>query len=281
MSQDGAGRRFPQFRRGKDVLGGTSAETTAGLRLFKAMAYILFRCLPIAACALAGSAGAWAAGDADLPDPSSIAFHRQMTDWSAPAPTPPAQPQSADFAARPRPERAAPPARLPYLSSRFGLRADPLGGGERMHSGIDIPGSLGSPILAADGGVVTFAGPDGGYGLMIEVDHGNGLRTRYGHLSRILVSVGSPVQRRQAIGLMGSTGRSTGSHLHFEVLRNGTKVDPLGFIGGPGRAVFVPHQTAPFIAQTAPVHISRFAQARAAEARQDGKEGCLEAGCSP
>jgi murein DD-endopeptidase MepM/ murein hydrolase activator NlpD len=150
-----------------------------------------------------------------------------------------------------------------------------------MHSGIDIPGALGSPILAADGGTVTFAGPDGGYGLMIEVDHGNGLRTRYGHLSRILVGVGSPVQREQEIGLMGSTGRSTGSHLHFEVLRNGAKVNPLGFIGGAEPRSFVPHRAEPFIAQTAPPHISRFARARAAQARDEGKEGSLEAESSP
>lgn len=221
----------------------------------------LFRCLPIAACALTVSAAAWAADD-------------------APMPAQPAPPQVARFAATPRPEHASRP-HLPYLSSRFGMRADPLGGGERMHSGIDIPGALGSPILAADAGVVTFAGADGGYGLMIEVDHGNGLRTRYGHLSRVLVSVGSPVQRQQAIGLMGSTGHSTGSHLHFEVLRNGTKVDPLGYIGGSGQTAFVPHRTEPFIAQTAPVHISNFARARAAEAQANGKEGCLEAGCSP
>ena len=239
----------------------------------------LFRCLPTAACALAGSAGAWAADDA-LPASSSAAFHQHMTDWSAPAPEPASAPR-ADFAAKPKPERAARPARLPYLSSRFGMRADPLGGGERMHSGIDIPGALGSPILAAAAGVVTFAGPGGGYGLMVEDDHGNGLRTRYGHLSRILVGVGSPVNRQQAIGLMGSTGHSTGSHLHFEVLRNGTKVDPLGFIGGAGPAPFVPHRTAPFIAQTAPVHISQFARARAAEAQKDGKEGSLEAESSP
>lgn len=238
MSQDGAVDRVPHSRCNKVGLRPACAETGPRLRLIKAMGCKSFRGLGFAACVLPFLAGALAASAAAPP--------------------------------------AAQQVHLPYLSSHFGMRADPLGGGERMHGGIDIPGALGSPILAADGGTVTFAGPDGGYGLMIELDHGNGLRTRYGHLSRILVAVGAQVQRRQEIGLMGSTGRSTGSHLHFEVLRNGRKENPVGFFGPfPPAAHFVPHEAAPFIAETAPVHISRFAQARAAHEQPSGDARCL------
>jgi murein DD-endopeptidase MepM/ murein hydrolase activator NlpD len=222
--------------------------------------------------------GAVRAADAPaLPDGSGEAFYRRMMDWSAPAPEPAAQPlaavQADTAAAAPRDAAVAPRPALPYLSSRYGIRADPFGGGERMHGGIDIPGSLGSPILAADGGVVTFAGRDGGYGLMIELDHGNGLRTRYGHLSRILVSPGTAVSREQVIALMGSTGRSTGSHLHFEVLANGRRTDPVAFLGAaPPAHRFVPHPAAPHpVREAVPAHVSRFAQARDGRAEADDK----------
>lgn len=229
---------------------------------------------PIAVCVLLVSGAAAAADGGALPDGAG-AFRRQMTAWSPPEPAP-APADAAQLAPPPQTGPTVRLQRLPRLSSRFGLRADPLGGGERMHSGIDIPGPLGSPILAADSGVVTFAGRDGGYGLMIELDHENGLRTRYGHLSRILVSVGARVPREAQIGLMGSTGRSTGSHLHFEVLQNGMRVDPLAFLGrGQAARPFVAHRTVPFIGETAPVHISRFAQANALYARTGDMHGCV------
>jgi murein DD-endopeptidase MepM/ murein hydrolase activator NlpD len=230
-----------------------------------------------AACLLLVSAGARAADHGVLPDGSGAAFHQRMLGWAAPPPET-AEPAGAiEYTPAPRVVPAAKPRALPYLSSRFGWRADPFGGGERMHSGIDIPGPMGSPILAADGGVVTFAGRDGGYGLMVELDHGNGLRTRYGHLSRILVGVGEQVRRQEAIAQMGSTGRSTGSHLHFEVLRNGTKVDPLAFLGqGTPAAAFVPHEVPPAAFEPERVHLSRYAQARAAAMQTTGKQGCLQ-----
>jgi len=131
-----------------------------------------------------------------------------------------------------RPARRAPGATLlPRLSSRFGYRRDPFHGGLKMHDGIDIPGPLGSPIRAADSGVVRFAGRAGGYGNMMEIMHADDLATRYGHLSRMLVRAGARVRRGDIIALMGSTGRSTGSHLHFEVRAHGQIVDPLREFG--------------------------------------------------
>jgi murein DD-endopeptidase MepM/ murein hydrolase activator NlpD len=131
-----------------------------------------------------------------------------------------------------RPARRAPGVTLlPRLSSRFGYRRDPFHGGLKMHDGIDIPGPLGSPIRAADAGVVRFAGKAGGYGNMMEIMHAGDLETRYGHLSRMLVPAGATVRRGDIIALMGSTGRSTGSHLHFEVRAHGRIVDPLREFG--------------------------------------------------
>ncbi|GAB7388521.1 M23 family metallopeptidase [Bacillaceae bacterium] len=110
------------------------------------------------------------------------------------------------------------------ISSGFGMRW-----GE-MHKGIDISGVSDRSILAADHGKVVFAGWDGGYGNSILIDHGNGFQTRYAHLSEIRVSSGQTVAQGQVIGIMGSTGRSTGVHLHFEVLRNSAALNPLGYV---------------------------------------------------
>ncbi len=98
------------------------------------------------------------------------------------------------------------------------------------HTGIDIAGSSGSPIVAADGGVVSFAGWQGGYGNFVAINHGNGLVTRYGHCSKLLVSSGQRVSQGQTIALRGSTGHSTGPHLHFEVLQNGSFRNPLSYL---------------------------------------------------
>ncbi len=117
-----------------------------------------------------------------------------------------------------------------YISSYFGGRADPFDGHEAIHKGVDIAGQMGSEVLAVATGVVTRAGPVSGYGNLIEINHGNGYATRYAHNEEVLVAVGDTVTRGQPIALMGSTGRSTGPHVHFEVLRNGQQVDPLAFI---------------------------------------------------
>ena len=113
------------------------------------------------------------------------------------------------------------------LTSRFGMRSHPILGGVRMHSGVDLAAPAGSPVYATAAGVVSFANWSGGYGLLVVVDHGGQLQTRFGHLSRLLVSPGQTVARGQVLGLVGSTGRSTGPHLHYEVRRGGFAVNPL------------------------------------------------------
>jgi murein DD-endopeptidase MepM/ murein hydrolase activator NlpD len=118
-----------------------------------------------------------------------------------------------------------------FISSYFGEREDPFDGQETFHKGVDFAGAKGSTVVAVAAGVVTWAGERSGFGKMIEINHGDGYVTRYGHNEKTLVSVGDTVKRGDAIGLMGSTGRSTGPHVHFEVLRNGRQVDPLSFIG--------------------------------------------------
>ncbi len=118
-----------------------------------------------------------------------------------------------------------------FISSYFGEREDPFDGQETFHKGVDFAGTKGSTVVAVAAGVVTWSGERSGFGKLIEINHGDGYVTRYGHNEKTLVSVGDTVKRGDAIGLMGSTGRSTGPHVHFEVLRNGRQVDPLSFIG--------------------------------------------------
>ncbi|MEO7240076.1 MAG: M23 family metallopeptidase [Sphingomicrobium sp.] len=125
-------------------------------------------------------------------------------------------------------------ARVPmFISSGFGRRADPIKDGVRMHDGIDLPGRLGTRVHATGSGVVSFAGWAHGYGNLVQIDHPGHLTTRYGHLSRILVARGTPVVQGAVIGEMGSTGRSTGSHLHYEVRADGVPLNPMQFVGAP------------------------------------------------
>lgn len=116
------------------------------------------------------------------------------------------------------------------FTSNFGIRSDPFQGTARMHAGVDIPGPVGTPIFATADGIIAHADRQGGYGNLVEVNHGKGIATRYGHLSKILVADGARVTRGQLIGLMGSTGRSTGSHLHYEVRIDGHAVNPVPFL---------------------------------------------------
>ena len=118
-----------------------------------------------------------------------------------------------------------------YISSYFGERADPFDGREAFHKGVDFAGNQGSSVVSVAAGVVTWAGERSGYGKLIEINHGDGYSTRYAHNERTLVAVGQTVKRGESIALMGSTGHSTGPHVHFEVLHNGRQVDPLSFIG--------------------------------------------------
>jgi murein DD-endopeptidase MepM/ murein hydrolase activator NlpD len=116
------------------------------------------------------------------------------------------------------------------ITSHFGVRRDPLGQGERRHKGLDIAAPAGTPVRAVAPGRVVFSSRAGGYGNLVVIDHGNGLTTRYAHNRNLRVSVGDPVRAGQEIAQVGSTGRSTGPHLHFEVIRNGYAVDPLAAI---------------------------------------------------
>jgi murein DD-endopeptidase MepM/ murein hydrolase activator NlpD len=122
------------------------------------------------------------------------------------------------------------PAPGKQITSLFGNRVDPFFGKLAMHAGIDFREKQGTDVIATGAGIVIHAGPAGGYGYMVEIDHGNGISTRYGHLSRILVKTGDKVEEGAVLALSGSTGRSTGPHLHYEVRRNGQAIDPLRFL---------------------------------------------------
>ena len=122
------------------------------------------------------------------------------------------------------------PIKRGWISSFFGMRTNPFSGKSEMHKGMDFAGKMGSKVFAVAGGVVTWSGSRYGYGNLVEVSHGSGYVTRYGHNASNLVVVGEAVKKGQVISLMGSTGRSTGPHVHFEVLKQGTRVDPLKFV---------------------------------------------------
>lgn len=122
------------------------------------------------------------------------------------------------------------PVRTGYSSSGFGSRVDPITGGFAFHPGVDFPGPYGSDVVAVAAGVVTWNGVRPGYGNVVEIDHGNGYKTRYAHNSKNLVSVGDRVKPGQLIGKMGSTGRSTGSHVHLEVWYDNKLINPAEFV---------------------------------------------------
>jgi murein DD-endopeptidase MepM/ murein hydrolase activator NlpD len=130
------------------------------------------------------------------------------------------------------------PASFQYISSGFGVRTDPIEGGAAFHPGLDFKGPKGAPIYAAAAGMVSFTGQRQGYGNCVEISHGHGLVTRYAHMSRIIAHPGQPVMAGTPIGLIGSTGRSTGPHLHFEVRVNDRPVNPRPFLEAPLPHVF-------------------------------------------
>ncbi|HEY3732233.1 MAG TPA: M23 family metallopeptidase [Steroidobacteraceae bacterium] len=123
------------------------------------------------------------------------------------------------------------PVREGYISSYFGERMDPFNGEDAFHKGVDFASDAGSDVVAVASGIVTWAGPREGYGNLVEVNHGNGYITRYAHAARVLVTVGDEVERGQAVAVVGSSGRSTGPHVHFEVLKDGRQIDPMAFVG--------------------------------------------------
>lgn len=118
-----------------------------------------------------------------------------------------------------------------FISSYYGERQDPFTGHEAVHRGMDFAADAGSNVVAVAAGIVTWSGQRTGYGHLVEINHGNGYVTRYAHNQRGLVEVGQTVTRGQPVALMGSTGRSTGPHVHFEVLKDGKQVNPQTFIG--------------------------------------------------
>ncbi len=116
------------------------------------------------------------------------------------------------------------------MSSRFGRRTDPFNGRVAWHEGVDFAGKLNSDIVSVAAGVVTWSEERSGYGIMVEINHGGGFSTRYAHCSENLVQVGDVVKKGQVIAKMGSSGRSTGPHVHFEVYKHGRAVDPASYI---------------------------------------------------
>ncbi|MBI5450533.1 MAG: M23 family metallopeptidase [Gammaproteobacteria bacterium] len=122
------------------------------------------------------------------------------------------------------------PVQLGWLSSYYGMRIDPFTGGQEWHKGVDFAGKLGSDIESVATGVVTWSGKRYGYGLMVEINHGNGYATRYAHAAETLVKVGDIVKKGDVIARLGSSGRSTGPHVHYEVVYKGRAIDPLKFI---------------------------------------------------
>jgi len=120
-----------------------------------------------------------------------------------------------------------------WISSHFGYRSDPFTGRGAFHAGVDFAGVPGSKVIAVGPGVVSFSGYKTGYGNVVEITHPTGYTTRYGHNSRNLVRVGQNIERNQAIAIIGSTGRSTGTHVHFEVERDGKVLNPMRYLQGP------------------------------------------------
>jgi len=122
------------------------------------------------------------------------------------------------------------PIKRGWLSSYYGIRKDPFHGKPAMHKGVDFAGKEDSDVIATASGVVSWASERYGYGNLIEINHGNGLKTRYGHNKEILINVGDVVEKGQVIAHMGSTGRSTGPHVHYEILRKNRQINPLKFV---------------------------------------------------
>ena len=122
------------------------------------------------------------------------------------------------------------PIKRGWISSYYGMRADPFTGRRTHHDGIDLAGKQGSEVIAVASGIVTWAGKRYGYGNLVEINHGNGYVTRYGHNDKIEVTVGDDVKKGQTISRMGSTGRSTGPHVHYEVHKHGRSVDPMKYV---------------------------------------------------
>ncbi|KUR73667.1 hypothetical protein AQZ52_01480 [Novosphingobium fuchskuhlense] len=163
--------------------------------------------------------------------PADDEFHKLFASWKALE----GSSQIAAAASSQRSNGVSIPSLVPVTSNRamssgFGMRVHPVLGGLRAHKGIDLPATTGTPIHASADGVVGKADWFGGYGLFVELEHGGSMETRYGHMSRIAVAEGQHVRKGDVIGYVGSTGRSTGSHLHYEVRIGGEAVNPIPYM---------------------------------------------------
>ena len=196
---------------------GFAARFRGSVRALAAVALIAGASAAQAADAPAGGATGGPLDVAQQGDPTFKSLFASFTRFEAPQPT-----------------GISVPALMPVKNSRntssFGTRSDPFKGTAAMHAGVDLAGPLGTPIYATADGIVNRATVAGGYGNLVELNHGQGIQTRYGHLSSMLVHSGQRVKRGQLIALMGSTGRSTGSHLHYEVRIDGQAVNPIPFM---------------------------------------------------
>ena len=176
----------------------------------------------------AEAAASGATSSATLPSGASSEFRRDLLGWQERT-----SPQPIETVERPRPHAGVAGASKLKISSPFGWRHDPINGDGRRHEGVDLPGRAGSEVKATGAGIVRVAGWVRGYGNLVEIDHGAGVETRYGHLERIRVAEGQRVAAGQQIGDLGSTGRSTGPHVHYEVRVKGQPADPTAFMGRP------------------------------------------------
>lgn len=184
----------------------------------EALYAVMGACLP-------GVSDAWAGGRRH---PKKKAFHtyRQKRQYHASVFQQKKGKKKKKFAARASLQRPVEGS----ISSPFGIRKAPFRRGYRMHKGMDIPARIGTPICAAEDGFICFAQRQGAYGLCVEINHGQGLSTKYAHMKRVCVRPGQHVEQGDIIGYVGMTGRTTGPHLHFEVLRDDVPMNPLYFL---------------------------------------------------
>ncbi|GMA99579.1 hypothetical protein PIPA1_23790 [Pelosinus sp. IPA-1] len=163
-----------------------------------------------------------------LPLTSQVATANEVTAYTAPSlPAPPS------ITPKPAANLVATPSIWPVrgtITSGFGWRISPFGDGNELHPGVDIAYTMGAPVVATADGEVVASGPAGGYGNLVQIDHGNGIATLYGHNSQLAVNVGQQVKKGQVIAYAGSTGKSTGPHVHYEVRVNNTPIDPMKYL---------------------------------------------------
>lgn len=163
-----------------------------------------------------------------LTSTSQAATANEVTEYTAPSlPTPPS------ITPKPAANLVATPSIWPArgtITSGFGWRISPFGDGNELHPGVDIAYTMGAPVVATADGEVVASGPAGGYGNLVQIDHGNGIATLYGHNSQLAVNVGQQVKKGQVIAYAGSTGKSTGPHVHYEVRINNTPIDPMKYL---------------------------------------------------